>query len=292
VHIRPKDFRVPQGEAVDLARWPTRVEPYYASRKAYRETLEDHVTRLRKAQELLYAGQTHALLLVFQGMDTAGKDGAIAHVMSGVNPQGCEVASFKQPSAEELRHDFLWRVARRLPERGRIGIFNRSHYEDVLVVRVHPELLEHQGLPARLRHADTLWQHRYRSIVGFESHLARNGTVIVKFFLHLSAAEQRQRLLERVNDPAKNWKLSPADIAERPLWDRYQKAYADAIAATSTEEAPWYVVPADDKPNARLIISQIVVHTLERLDLHLPKVDAAQRRALKQVQESLAAEGG
>lgn len=288
MHIKPKAFRVSPDETLDLDRRPTRVEPCYDSKKAYRNILADHVQRLAKAQEVLYARESHALLLIFQGMDAAGKDGAISHVMSGVNPQGCEVSSFKQPSAEELRHDFLWRTVLRLPERGRIGIFNRSYYEEVVVVRVHPELLAAQHLPAASAGDDeTFWRERYRSIIDLERHLHENGTVILKFFLHLSPEEQRQRLLARVDDPDKNWKLTRSDVAERGLWPQYQKAYARAIGNTSTAHAPWYVVPADDKPNARLIVSQIVVETIEALGLTYPEADAKQRRELKKVKALL-----
>jgi PPK2 family polyphosphate:nucleotide phosphotransferase len=287
VKIKPKAFRVAEGEAVDLARRPTWVDPFYSSKKDYKKLLEEHVARLSDAQQLLAAQQTHAVLLIFQGMDAAGKDGAISHVTSGVNPQGCEVFSFKQPSAEELRHDFLWRAVVHLPERGRIGIFNRSYYEEVLVVRVHPELLEAQHLPAHARAEPEIWRHRYRSIVELEGHLHRSGIVIVKFFLHVSADEQRVRLLARVDDPRKNWKLSATDATERALWPQYQNAYEEALAATSAEHAPWYVVPADDKPNARLIISETILQTLEALNLSYPTVDDRQRRELKKVKRLL-----
>ena len=287
MHIKPKAFRVAADQSVDLERWPTRVDPFYTSKKAYHKILDDHVERLSSLQEVLYARQTHAVLLIFQGMDAAGKDGAISHVLSGVNPQGCEVFSFKQPSVEELRHDFLWRAVVRLPERGRIGIFNRSYYEEVLVVRVHPELLDAQHLPKAVRDDETIWAERYRSIVDLERHLHRSGTTIMKFFLHLSPEEQRQRLLARVDDARKNWKLSRADVAERSLWPNYQRAFAEAIGATSTAHAPWYIVPADDKPNARLIVSQIIVDTLEALGLTYPEADARQRRELKKVKALL-----
>lgn len=287
MHIRTRDFRVTPGEAVDLARRPTRVDRLYASKKAYRKILEDHVERLARAQEILYASATYALLVIFQGMDAAGKDGAIGHVMSGVNPQGCSVFSFKPPSAEELGHDFLWRAVVRLPERGRIGVFDRSYYEEVAVVRVHPDLLDAQRLPAKAREADAIWKERYRSIVDLERHLDRSGTVVVKIFLHVSPEEQRERLLDRVDDPRKNWKLSRSDVAERALWPRYREAWADAIAATSTAHAPWYVVPADDKPNARLIVSQILLDTIESLGLSYPEADARQRRELKKVRALL-----
>ena len=285
--IKTGTFRVPPAHSVELDRWPTKVDPFYDSKKEYKHLLEDHVERLARAQELLYAQETYAVLLVFQGMDAAGKDGAIAHVMSGVNPQGCEVFAFKQPSAEELRHDFLWRTTTRLPERGRIGIFNRSYYEEVLVVRVHPELLGGQHLPASVRDGEAIWHDRYRSILDLEHHLHRNGTMIVKFFLHVSPDEQRSRLLARVDDPRKNWKLSRTDVEERALWPEYQHAYAQALSATSTEAAPWYIVPADDKPNARLVISQVVLDHLEALGLAYPSVDSKQRRELKKVKELL-----
>ena len=214
-------------------------------------------------QQLHYASNRHAVLLIFQAMDAAGKDGAIRHVMSGVNPQGCQVFSFKHPSATELEHDFLWRTTRDLPERGRIGIFNRSYYEEVLIVRVHPEILRSEGLPDAPHDDKTVWHDRYRSIVDLEKHLHGNGTRIVKFFLHLSKEEQRKRFLARIDEPDKNWKFSLADIEERKFWKHYMKAYEECLSATSTSDSPWYVVPADDKENARLIVSQIVLDTFE-----------------------------
>ncbi len=220
-------------------------------------------------------------------MDAAGKDGAIRHVMSGVNPQGCQVFSFKQPSAEELDHDFLWRTTRCLPERGRIGIFNRSYYEEVLIVRVHPEILHNQGIPPELLDVQTVWQERYRSIVDLEDHLHRNGTRIVKFFLHLSKEEQRKRLLKRIDEPDKNWKFSLADVKERNLWDRYMSAYEDCLGATSTTAAPWYVVPADDKENARLVVSRVIVDTLKELGMSYPELTAAQRKDLQSIRRLL-----
>jgi len=242
---------------------------------------------LSSLQQLHYASNRYALLLIFQGMDAAGKDGAIQHVMSGVDPKGCEVCSFKQPSAEELEHDFLWRTTRRLPERGRIGIFNRSYYEEVLIVRVHPEILRGQGLSDELLDEKTLWQGRYRSIVDLEEHLHRNGTRIIKFFLHLSKDEQRKRLLERIDKPAKNWKFSLADIGERKLWDHYRKAYEACLSTTSTASAPWYVVPADYKKNARLIISQIILDTLKQLRMNYPEANKARRKELKSIRKRL-----
>ena len=230
---------------------------------AIEKLLEKHVAKLSALQNLHYASSRYALLLIFQGMDAAGKDGAVRHVMSGVNPEGCEVFSFKQPSAEELKHDFLWRSTCRLPERGRIGIFNRSYYEEVLVVRVHPEILRSQGLPQELLEEKDLWKDRYRSIVDLEKHLYRNGTRIVKVFLNLSKDEQRKRFLERIDESDKNWKFSLADIHERKYWKHYMKAFETCLNATSTRHAPWYVLPAYDKENARLIISQIVLDALQ-----------------------------
>jgi PPK2 family polyphosphate:nucleotide phosphotransferase len=227
------------------------------------------------------------LLLIFQGIDAAGKDGAILHVMSGINPQGCEVFSFKQPSAEELEHDFLWRTTCRLPERGRIGIFNRSYYEEVLIVRVHPAILHNQGLPEELVDEKTIWKERYHSIVDLEKHLHRNGTRIIKFFLHLSKKEQRKRFLERIDEPEHNWKFSLSDAHERNYWRRYSRAYEACLSATSTDEAPWHIVPADDKENARLIVSQTVMDALNSLKMAYPKVTAKRRRELKSIRKRL-----
>jgi PPK2 family polyphosphate:nucleotide phosphotransferase len=285
--IDSRDFRVPPGEKVQLSRWPTIVKPFCKSKKRYRELLEEHVEELSSLQRLFYASDRYALLLIFQGMDAAGKDGAIRHVMSGVNPQGCQVSSFKQPSAEELQHDFLWRTTLRLPERGQIGIFNRSYYEEVLVVRVHPEILRSQGLAEELRDEKTIWEERYRSIVDSEEHLHRNGTRIVKFFLHLSRDEQRKRFLERIDEPEKNWKFSLADIHERKYWKHYMQAYEACLKATSTHHAPWYVVPADDKQNARLIVSQIVLDALKELKMAYPRTTPKRRRELESIRRLL-----
>jgi PPK2 family polyphosphate:nucleotide phosphotransferase len=232
--IDSKDFRVKEGDEVDLKKWPTAVDPVYKSKEHYQELLGDHVARLSSQQQLLYATNSHAILLIFQAMDAAGKDGAIKHVMSGVNPQGCQVFSFKHPSPAELQHDFLWRTTRDLPERGRIGIFNRSYYEEVLIVRVHPEILRSEGLADPPHGGKTVWHGRYRSIVNLERHLHENGTRIVKFFLHLSKEEQRKRFLERIGEPEKNWKFSLADIEERKFWKDYMKAYEECLSATST----------------------------------------------------------
>ncbi len=285
--IDPKDFRVPPEKKVDLHDWPTAVKPVFKSKKQCQRLLEKHVAQLSSLQRLHYATNRHALLLIFQGMDAAGKDGAIRHVMSGVNPQGCQVWCFKQPSAEELEHDFLWRTTRRLPERGNIGIFNRSYYEEVLVVRVHPEILRAQGLPEELRDEKTTWKDRYRSIVDFESHLDRNGTRIVKFFLHLSHDEQRKRFLERIDEPENNWKFGMADIQERKYWKQYMEAYGDCLEATSTHHAPWYVVPADDKESARLIVSAIVLDALKDLKMAYPKTTAKRRAELQSIRKLL-----
>ena len=286
--IHSKDFRVRAEKKVKLSEWPTRVKPFYKSKKRYQKLLDEHVEQLSALQHLHYASHRYALLLIFQGMDAGGKDGAIRHVMSGVNPEGCEVFSFKQPSSEELEHDFLWRTTCRLPERGRIGIFNRSYYEEVLVVRVHPEILRSQGLAEELCDKKTIWQERYRSIVDLEEHLHRNGTRIVKVFLHLSKDEQRKRFLERIDEPDKNWKFSLADIHERKCWMDYMNAYEACLSATSTHHAPWYVVPADDKENARLIVSQIVIDAFNELKMAYPKTTAKRRRELKSIRKRLA----
>lgn len=287
MHIKSNDFRVREGANVDLREWPTRVEPVYGTNEEYQDLLRKHVKALSAQQELLYASDRYAILLIFQAMDAAGKDGAIQHVMSGVNPQGCQVFSFKHPSAAELKHDFLWRTTRDLPERGRIGIFNRSYYEEVLIARVHPEILLGEGLPGKLDE-ETIWRDRYHSILGLERHLDRNDTRIIKFFLHLSKEEQRKRFIDRIDKPEKNWKFSLADIEERKFWKDYMLAYEKCLSATSTKHAPWYVVPADDKLNARLIVSRIVLDTVEALKLSYPKTSAARRRELLSLRKKLA----
>jgi PPK2 family polyphosphate:nucleotide phosphotransferase len=289
--IDSRDFRVSAGTKVKLEKWPTRVNPVYKSKKAYTTLLHEHVEELSSLQRIHYASNRYALLLIFQAMDAAGKDGAIRHVMSGVNPQGCQVFSFKHPSATELDHDFLWRTTQALPERGRIGIFNRSYYEEVLIVRVHPEILHTEGLPDKLLDEKTVWQQRYRSIVDLENHLYRNGTQVIKFFLHLSKEEQRKRFLDRIDNPEKNWKFSLADIEERKFWKQYMRAYEACLGATSTTIAPWYVVPADDKENARLIISQIVLDTFKALKMRYPEVDARRQQELVSIRCQLMKEG-
>ena len=285
--INSKNFRVRPGEKVQLKEWPTSVKPFCKSKEEYQELLREHVEELSSLQQLHYASNRYALLLIFQGMDSAGKDGAIRHVMSGINPQGCQVFSFKQPSANELEHDFLWRTTCRLPERGHIGIFNRSYYEEVLVVRVHPEILRSQGLSEELRDEKAIWAERYRSIRDLESHLYRNGTRTIKVFLHLSQEEQRRRFLERIDEPDKNWKFSLADIHERKYWKHYMKAYGACLSATSTHHAPWYVVPADDKENARLIVSRIVLDAFHKMKMAYPKTTAKRQLELKSIRKHL-----
>ena len=285
--INSKDFRVKEGDEVNLRKWPTEVDPVYKSKEQYHKFLAEHVAQLSVQQQLLYASNRYAVLIIFQAMDAAGKDGAIKHVMSGVNPQGCQVFSFRHPSAAELQHDFLWRTTRDLPERGRIGIFNRSYYEEVLIARVHPEILSGEGLPHDLDEERTVWHDRYRSITNLERHLSANGTRIIKFFLHLSKEEQRKRFLERIDEPEKNWKFSIADIEERKFWKDYMKAYEECLSATSTRDAPWYVVPADDKENARLIVSQIVLDTLESLKMTYPRTSATRLRELQSIRKRL-----
>jgi PPK2 family polyphosphate:nucleotide phosphotransferase len=286
--IKSSDFRVGEGHAVKLRKWPTKADRVYKSKDQYKKLLEEHVAQLSAQQQLLYASNRYAVLLIFQAMDAAGKDGAIRHVMSGVNPQGCQVFSYKHPSPAELQHDFLWRTTRDLPERGRIGIFNRSYYEEVLIVRVHPEILRSEGIPDAPQKDKTVWQHRYRSIVDMERHLHDNGTRIIKFYLHLSKEEQRRRFLARIDEPEKNWKFSLADIEERKFWKRYMTAYEECLGATSTRHAPWYVVPADDKENARLIVSQIILDTFDGLEMTYPMTTAKRRQELLAIRRRLA----
>jgi PPK2 family polyphosphate:nucleotide phosphotransferase len=284
--INSKDFLVKEGKKVELTKWPTIVEPVYKSKEQYKQLLRDHIEELRLLQNLLYASNRYSMLLIFQSMDAAGKDGSIKHVMSGVNPQGCQVFSFKHPSTEELEHDFLWRTTRCLPERGQIGIFNRSYYEEVLVVRVHPEILRSEGFSDN-PDAKTIWAERYRSIVDLENHLHRNGTRIIKFFLHISKEEQRKRLLKRIDEPHKNWKLSLADIKERKFWNHYMKAYEECLSATSINNASWYVIPADDKENTHLIISQIILDVLKGLKMAYPKSNAKRKQELQSFRKLL-----
>jgi PPK2 family polyphosphate:nucleotide phosphotransferase len=272
-HFRLKDF-----DPADTGHW--------RSKEHANEALQKGVLRTAELQDKLFAQNNWSLLLIFQAMDAAGKDGAVKHVMSGVNPQGCQVYSFKAPSEIELQHDFLWRTTRALPERGHIGIFNRSYYEEVLIVRVHPEILKGQRMPSSLV-GKNIWEERFEDIRCFERHMARSGTVIRKFFLHVSKKEQKRRFLARLEEPEKNWKFSAGDIHERKYWDDYQAAYEDMIGNTATEHAPWYVVPADNKWFTRLVISTVVVDTLESLDLAYPKVDDAKRKELEAAKKIL-----
>jgi PPK2 family polyphosphate:nucleotide phosphotransferase len=290
MHFDQDAFKVKEGEKVNLKERPTLVEPICSSKKQYKEMLSDQVEQLRKLQNVHYADNRFAVLLIFQAMDAAGKDSVIRHVMTGVNPQGCQVFSFKHPSTEELEHDFLWRSNRSLPERGRIGIFNRSYYEEVLIVRVHPEILLSQGIPDELVNGGKVWEHRFRSIVDMEDHLYRNGTRIVKFFLHLSKAEQRKRFLDRIDEPEKNWKFSIADIEERKYWNQYMTAYEQCLGATSTRLAPWYIVPADNKENARLIVSRVILQTLSSLGLSYPATNALRHKELFDIRQRLTEE--
>lgn len=285
--IDVEQFQVKAKEKVSLKKRLTDVAPFYHSKEQYQECLTEQIERLSALQGLLYANNSYAVLLIFQAMDAAGKDGVIKHVLSGINPQGCEVYSFKHPSAEELDHDFLWRSVRRLPERGRIGIFNRSYYEEVLIVRVHPEILAGEGLPGQLVNGH-VWRDRFESIVNLEEHLHRNGTRIVKFFLHISKEEQRKRFIERIDNPEKNWKFDKADVEERKLWKQYMEAYQECLEATSRKNAPWYIVPADDKKNARLIVAQVLLNLLEELKMEYPETSEERRRELREIRKELA----
>ncbi|MBC7386191.1 MAG: polyphosphate kinase 2 family protein [Cryobacterium sp.] len=290
VKLKPKEFKVGERKWVNLDEWPTRMKPSYDSKQQYEIILAEHVDELSDLQSLLYASNRNALLLIFQGMDSAGKDGTIKHVMSGVNPQGCRVSSFKHPTASEIKHDFLWRTTRELPERGQIGIFNRSYYEEVLIARVHPEILAGEGLKSDVESSmnnHEVWKTRYRSILDLENHLHRNGTQTIKFFLHLSPDEQRKRFLERIDDPKKNWKLSNSDLSERALWKDYQRAYEKALSATSTSVSPWYVVPADDKRQAHLITSRIIIEALKQLKMTYPSTGPQRLKELKSIRKEL-----
>ena len=280
-------FRVAPGEMLDLNERPTSLRPFGRTEKRYKTILEKHVKELSSLQRLHYAANRYALLVIFQGMDAAGKDGAIRNVMSGINPQGCQVWSFKAPSTEELQHDFLWRTTLRLPGRGQIGIFNRSYYEEVLIVRVHPEMLRNEGIQDELLDDKKIWIQRYKSITDFEEHLHRNGTQVVKIFLHLSKDEQAKRFRERIDTPEKNWKFGPADVQERDHWAHYQSAYEACLNSTSTEHAPWYVVPADDKENARLIVSQILLDVMGELKNEYPGSTSKRRKELKSFRSNL-----
>ena len=283
------DLRVRPGSKVRLKSIDTDSTGSYESKETAQKHLRKGVEELRRMQEMLYAQDQQSLLLVFQAMDGAGKDSTIEHVMSGVNPQGCQVFSFKSPSSEELDHDFLWRTAKCLPERGRIGIFNRSYYEETLVVRVHPEYLEKQRLPRELS-TDRIWDHRFEDIRNWERYLTRNGTVIRKFYLHVSKDEQKRRFLARLEEPEKNWKFQAGDVRERALWDEYQRAYEDMLGATSTTYAPWHIIPADHKWFARLAVADIIIDTLRAMKLHYPKLSKETRAGLDAAKQTLEGE--
>lgn len=280
-------LRVREDEKLSLARRPTTVDPIYPTKADYDEAMTRHARRLAALHERLFARASHALLVILQGMDCAGKDGAIKHVMSGINPQGCRVVAFKTPTPLEARHDFLWRSVIEAPVRGSIAVFNRSYYEAVLIERVHPELLATEGLDVAPRDRDALWDERLHSIRAYERHLTASGTRIVKVFLHISKDEQTRRLIARVEDPEKSWKITPADVEERKYWKDYQRAYEHAMSATSTADAPWNVVPADDKRTARLIVSELVGRAMDGLPLSTPPVGADRARELREIRDSL-----
>jgi PPK2 family polyphosphate:nucleotide phosphotransferase len=285
-----KQFLVPEGKKLNLKNYKSDFTGDYKDKKEAVNDLTENIGRLSKLQDTLYAQNTHAILLIFQAMDAAGKDSAIKHVMSGVNPQGCEVTSFKQPSSEELDHDYLWRSMKVLPARGKIGIFNRSYYEEVLVVRVHPEILQFQQLPDAVKKDKNIWKNRYEQIRNFEEYLMENGIVILKFFLNVSKDEQKKRFLKRINEPEKNWKFSSADVKERGFWDDYMQAYSDAIEATSTKNAPWHIVPADNKWFTRAAVSEIICQKLESLDLKYPELVASHKQELLEAKKVLESE--
>ncbi len=283
-------FLAGEGKKLNLKNHPTDFTGDYEDKKEAVADLQKNVARLAELQDVLYAENKHALLIIFQAMDAAGKDGAIKHVMSGLNPQGCEVTSFKQPSAEELDHDYLWRSMRRIPERGRIGIFNRSYYEDVLVVRVHPEILQLQPLPEKIKNDRNLWKKRFEQIRNFEEYLTENSIHVVKFFLNVSREEQKKRFLARIETPEKNWKFSAGDAKERGFWDDYMKAFEDAIQNTSTKNAPWHIIPADKKWFTRAVVSEIIIRKMESLNLQYPKITEAQRQSLLEAKKILESE--
>ncbi|HLA94723.1 MAG TPA: polyphosphate kinase 2 family protein [Pyrinomonadaceae bacterium] len=288
--MNTEKFLVKEGSRVDLKKHATDFTGDYTDKKAAVKDLEKNVARMAELQDMLYAQDTYSLLVIFQAMDAAGKDGAIEHVMSGVNPQGCHIVSFKQPSSEELDHDFLWRCQKNLPARGMIGIFNRSHYEEVLVVRVHPEILQFQQLPPDVVKDKDVWKKRYKHIRDWEDHLAENGTHILKFFLNVSKDEQKQRFLDRINEPENNWKFSMGDVKERAHWDEYMAAYKDAMEATSTSNAPWHIIPADKKWFTRLAVSEIIVKKMESMNLHYPVVSEAHKQELLEAKKLLESE--
>ena len=288
--MKTDSFLVKEGQKLNLKKHKTDFTDGYTDKKQAVADLQANVEKLRKLQDVLYAQDTSSLLVIFQAMDAAGKDGAIEHVMSGVNPQGCHVVSFKQPSAEERDHDYLWRHQKALPERGMIGIFNRSHYEEVLVVRVHPEILQAQQMSPALKNDKNIWKKRFQHIRDWEEHLTENGTHILKFFLNVSRDEQKQRFLDRINEPEKNWKFSMGDVKERAFWNDYMKAYEEAISATSTKNAPWYIIPSDKKWFTRLAVSEIIVKKLESMKLAYPTVSEAHKAELAEAKKMLESE--
>ena len=288
--MKIEKFIVPQGRKLSLKTHKTDFTGDYTDKEAAVIDLRENIMRLSKLQDVLYAENKHALLIMFQAMDAAGKDSAIKHVMSGLNPQGTEVTSFKQPSAEELDHDYLWRSMKVLPQRGRIGIFNRSYYEEVLIVRVHPEILQFQQLPDKVRNDKNIWKKRFEQIRNFEEYLTENGIHILKFFLNVSKEEQKKRFLKRINTPEKNWKFSATDAKERAFWDDYMQAYTDAIEATSTRNAPWHIVPADNKWFTRVAVSEIIAQKLESLDMKYPVLNEEHKKQLFEAKKILESE--
>ncbi|SDY10478.1 polyphosphate kinase 2 family protein [Nitrosomonas sp. Nm33] len=287
LNLELANFKINPDTQVNLSERPTRIKPLYSSKKHHQELLNKLHEELGTLQDMLYAHNRYAMLLIFQGMDSAGKGSIIKHVMTGINPQGCQVFSFQQPTAEDLDHDFLWRSNNRLPERGRIGIFDRSYYEEVTAVRVMPGLLAQQHLPMEFLDPAKIWQERFQDIINLESYLHRNGIRIVKFFLHLSKEEQRQRLLARIDEPKKNWKISRADMEARQHWDSFQIAYAECLGATSSEHSPWYIIPADDKRNAQLLVSKIIRNTMKMLQISYPITTEAHRKELAEIRDAL-----
>jgi PPK2 family polyphosphate:nucleotide phosphotransferase len=288
--MKTKNFLVPEGKKLSLKDHPTDFTGDYKNKEDAIEDLQKNVEKMKKLQDVLYAQDIYSVLLIFQAMDAAGKDSAIEHVMSGVNPQGCQVTSFKVPSSEELDHDFMWRTTKALPERGRFGIFNRSYYEEVLVVRVHPQILQGQRLPADIKNDKDVWKKRFRDIRNFEEYLHDNGTVILKFFLHVSRDEQKKRFLDRIAEPDKNWKFSAADVKERGFWDDYMKCYTEAMQETSTEKAPWYIIPADKKWFTRAAVAEIICEKLKSLDMKYPVLDEKQMAELQEAKKLLESE--
>ena len=289
--MKIEKFLVPQGRKLNLKTHKTDFTGDYTDKEDAVNDLRENIVRLTELQDVLYAENRHAILIIFQAMDAAGKDSAIKHVMSGLNPQGTEVTSFKQPSLEELDHDYLWRSMKALPQRGRIGIFNRSYYEEVLIVRVHPEILQFQQLPDKVRVDKNIWKNRFEQIRNFEEYLTENGVSVLKFFLNVSKDEQKKRFLKRINTPEKNWKFSATDAKERAFWDDYMQAYQDAIEATSTRDAPWHIVPADNKWFTRVVVSEIIAQKLESLDMKYPVLNEEHRKQLAEAKKILESEG-